>query len=244
MKIGDSHQIASLNTRLLVVLTTQFGACHRFSNRNQLLEPSVKRYWTSSVLAIVLSSSSAAIGENWPQFCGQGSLGVSGEKGLPIRWSSSENVSWKTPLPGPGHSSPIVWGDRIFLTAFQPTMTSRLLSYVSSSRDGKLLTLCLDRKDGKEAGILMCLSAKTGELVYQKRLPATGGYYASPIASEGKIYTLSERGETCVLEEGAEFKILATNEVGERCMASPAVSRDQIFIRSDSTLFGIGTPGL
>jgi outer membrane protein assembly factor BamB len=91
---------------------------------------------------------------------------------------------------------------------------------------------------------MICLSARSGELVYQKRLPASGSYYASPIASEGKIYTLSERGETCVVEEGPEFKILATNAVGERCMASPAVSRGQIFIRSDSSLFCIGASGL
>ena len=47
-----------------------------------------------------------------------------------------------------------------------------------------------------------------------------------------------------MVKEGSEFKVLATNEVGERYMASPAASRGQIFIRSDSTLFGIGAPGL
>ena len=42
--------------------------------------------------------------------------GHSGESGIPIRWTKSENVAWKVPIPGKGHSSPIVWGDRIFLT--------------------------------------------------------------------------------------------------------------------------------
>ena len=143
----------------------------------------MKRYWSASVLAIILSSSSVGRGQNWPQFRGQGSLGLSGEKGLPIRWSSSDNVSWNAPLPGPGHSSPIVWGDRIFLTAFQPTITSRLLSYISSSRDGKLLALCLDRKDGK---ILWerSVPAKAIEQVHSTNSPAT----PTPVTDGRHVY--------------------------------------------------------
>lgn len=53
---------------------------------------------------------------NWPQFRGPGGQGISAETGLPLTWSASENVVWKTPIPGRGHSSPVVWGNRIFLT--------------------------------------------------------------------------------------------------------------------------------
>ena len=52
----------------------------------------------------------------WPQFRGPSGQGVSAEKGFPDDWSPSRNVAWKTPIPGRGHSSPVVWGDRIFLT--------------------------------------------------------------------------------------------------------------------------------
>ena len=52
----------------------------------------------------------------WPQFRGPQGQGVSTEKGLPDEWSSTRNVLWKTAIPGRGHSSPVVWGDRIFLT--------------------------------------------------------------------------------------------------------------------------------
>jgi len=59
----------------------------------------------------------ALAGENeWPQWRGPQGKGVSLEKGLPTEWSSTANVLWKTRIPGKGHSSPIVWGDRIFLT--------------------------------------------------------------------------------------------------------------------------------
>lgn len=58
----------------------------------------------------------AAAQENWPQFRGANSLGVSESSQLPDHWSTTENVAWQTDIPGRGWSSPIVWGDRIFLT--------------------------------------------------------------------------------------------------------------------------------
>ena len=54
--------------------------------------------------------------ENWPQFRGPGVRGVAGDADLPHRWSATDNVAWKTALPGRGWSSPIVWGNRVFLT--------------------------------------------------------------------------------------------------------------------------------
>jgi outer membrane protein assembly factor BamB len=55
--------------------------------------------------------------EHWPQFRGPHAAGVGGNARLPDRWSATENVAWKTDLPGRSWSSPIVWGDRVFLTA-------------------------------------------------------------------------------------------------------------------------------
>ena len=53
---------------------------------------------------------------NWPQWRGTGGSGISTETGVPLEWSESKNIAWKTAIPGRGHSSPIVWGDRVFLT--------------------------------------------------------------------------------------------------------------------------------
>ncbi|HEX8185474.1 MAG TPA: PQQ-binding-like beta-propeller repeat protein, partial [Blastocatellia bacterium] len=55
-------------------------------------------------------------GSNWPQWRGPASQGISEEKGIPVEWSDTKNIAWKTPIAGRGHSSPIVWGNRIFLT--------------------------------------------------------------------------------------------------------------------------------
>ena len=54
---------------------------------------------------------------NWPQWRGPGGLGLSAAKTYPDEWSPTKNIGWKTPVPGRGHSSPVVWGDRVFLTS-------------------------------------------------------------------------------------------------------------------------------
>src|SRR5438552_2911893 len=56
-------------------------------------------------------------GDEWPQFRGPGSAGVTTEKQLPQEWGADKNVQWKAKLAGQGWSSPIVWGDKVFLTA-------------------------------------------------------------------------------------------------------------------------------
>jgi outer membrane protein assembly factor BamB len=68
------------------------------------------------VMSAVLGAAEPKASPHWPQFRGPHGQGVSAEKGLPDDWSATRNVLWKTPIPGRGHSSPVVWGDRIFLT--------------------------------------------------------------------------------------------------------------------------------
>ena len=67
-------------------------------------------------LLIVLGSVSMRA-ENWPHWRGPLATGVSAETGLPDRWSDKENIAWKSPLRGVGISSPVVWGDRVFVTS-------------------------------------------------------------------------------------------------------------------------------
>ncbi|HYE14379.1 MAG TPA: PQQ-binding-like beta-propeller repeat protein [Pyrinomonadaceae bacterium] len=71
-----------------------------------------------ALLAFLLTCAafSAASAGDWPQWRGPGGAGISDEKDLPEEWSDTKNVRWKTPIPGRGHSSPIVWGKRVFLT--------------------------------------------------------------------------------------------------------------------------------
>ena len=91
-----------------------------------------------------------------------------------------------------------------------------------------------------DVGVLTCADAKTGARVWQTRLD--GVFFASPVAADGKIYFASETGETIVVKAGRVPAILARNDLGERLVASPAIARGQIFLRSDARLFTIGPP--
>lgn len=89
-----------------------------------------------------------------------------------------------------------------------------------------------------ESSVVKCLKAATGEVLSRERLG--GRYSASPVWADGRIYFLSEKGETAVVEAGPEFRVLARNRLEEKCCASMAVSQGNIFIRSESNLFCIG----
>lgn len=92
------------------------------------------------MLTCAVSALAVCSAEDWPQFRGPRGDGSSSESfARPLR------QAWKVKLPGPGHSSPIVWGDRIFLTAFEAeTSTLRRLA----GREGRLLVLALNRVNG------------------------------------------------------------------------------------------------
>lgn len=89
-----------------------------------------------------------------------------------------------------------------------------------------------------EIGVVTCAEASTGERVWRHRLG--GIFFASPVAGDGNVYMTSETGETFVLRAGRKPEVLATNDIGERLIASPAISGGRIFLRSDGTLFAIG----
>jgi len=89
-----------------------------------------------------------------------------------------------------------------------------------------------------DAGILSCAEASTGEQIWRQRL--RGVFFASPAAADGKVYFVSETGETIVVRAGREPQVLARNDLGERLIASPAISRGHLFLRSDENLFCIG----
>ena len=89
-----------------------------------------------------------------------------------------------------------------------------------------------------DVGVVTAADAKTGERVWQERVG--GVFSASPVAADGKIYLLSEGGETVVLAAGRTPRILSRNRLDARQLASPAISGGRLFIRSDDMLFAIG----
>jgi outer membrane protein assembly factor BamB len=87
-------------------------------------------------IAVVLSICAATVrGDDWPAWRGPQGTGVCAEKNLPLTWSATDNVVWKVPLPAPGNSTPIVWGDRVFVTGPQEEGRRRTV-------------MCFNRADG------------------------------------------------------------------------------------------------
>jgi len=89
-------------------------------------------------------------------------------------------------------------------------------------------------------GIATCIDAKTGEELWRARLD--GSYSASPIYADGRIYFLSEEGESIVIAPGRQLKLLATNQLDGPTLASMAVSHNSFFIRSATHLYRISNP--
>src|SRR5687768_1876752 len=76
------------------------------------------------ILATAFSSADEAADRNWPQWRGPRATGVGPHADPPAEWSEAKNVSWKVEIPGRGSSSPVVWGDQVFLTTAIPSGTS------------------------------------------------------------------------------------------------------------------------
>ena len=106
-----------------------------------------KARWSACVLLLACVASLPA--DNWPGWRGGDGSGQAAAKQPPLKWSSTDNVRWKTPLPEPGNSSPVVWGQRIFLTqALEKGKRRAVLCFDRAS--GKLLWQRETRFDGTE----------------------------------------------------------------------------------------------
>jgi outer membrane protein assembly factor BamB len=93
-------------------------------------------------------------------------------------------------------------------------------------------------------GILSAYDAPSGERIYQQRVSTeAGGFSASPIAAGDRIYLASEEGDVFVLQAGREFKLLATNRMGEVTMATPAATGNTLIVRTQTQLVGIRAQG-
>src|SRR5437879_1301073 len=87
-----------------------------------------------AAIVCLLLSGVPLVAEEWSRFRGPNGSGVADIKGLPIKWSAGD-FAWTTPLPGRGHSSPVLWGDKIFVTA--------------ADAKGSRIVVCVDAGQGK-----------------------------------------------------------------------------------------------
>jgi len=90
-----------------------------------------------------------------------------------------------------------------------------------------------------DSGIMNCIEAANGNVVYQGKRIENGTYSASPLLADGKIYCISEDGTTTVVRAGPEFEILGVNKLDSFTLASPVAVDNQLFIRTSDHLYCI-----
>jgi len=135
--------------------------------------------------------------------------GASGDISLKEGERGNQHIAWFQPQAGPYNPTPVIYGNNYY-------------------------TL-LDR------GFFTAHDAKTGKEVYGKqRIDSTAGAFtSSPWAYNGKIFCLSEDGDTYVIQAGPEYKLVGKNSLGEMCMATPAIARGSLIIRTAARLYRV-----
>lgn len=198
------------------------------------MSPHTNRLRTGSFVALCsLIVGFSAVGkiqaQDWPQFRGPGAL-ARGTKPLPLTWGDDKNIVWKATLPGPGASSPITLGDRIFITCFT--------GYGTSSREPgdmanlKRHLLALNLADGK----IIWDTPTPADLPEQERIRENHGYSSStPVADSERIYTFY--GKSGVFAFDHNGKQLWKTKVGEKLngwgsATSPILYKDFVLVNA------------
>jgi hypothetical protein len=117
-------------------------------------------------------------------------------------------IAWHQPTAAPYNPSPLVYGDYFYVLF--------------------------------DFGFLSCHDARTGRQIYEKqriRPQGNTAFTASPWAANGKIFALSEDGDTFVFQAGPEYRLLDTSSLDEMCMATPAAAGGRLLIRTLSSLY-------
>jgi outer membrane protein assembly factor BamB len=118
---------------------------------------------------LLTTTAGAFTGPGWPQWRGPSGQGISNEKNLPEEWTTTKNIKWKAAIPGRGHSSPIVWGDRIFLTtAIEGEIVPGHKAIIHYDEGKEFLHPDSVGADHKHQFRVLCIDRKTGKIVWDQ----------------------------------------------------------------------------
>ncbi len=192
---------------------------HRHIMRYSILPSLIASIVIGLLATICLAGAGAKLpASNWPGWRGDGS-GISSEKGLSVYWSRKDNIAWRVALPDEGNSSPIVWGEKLFL---------------SGATEG-----------GKRRWVL-CLSARTGKQLWKtdiapsretKTYPITGFAASTPVTDGKRVYAFFDSPGLVALNV-SDGKIIWTRDFGpQKAMyntaASPVLYKNLVIISLD-----------
>jgi outer membrane protein assembly factor BamB len=203
-----------------------------------------KRVLAIGAVLVGLMGPSLFAQDIWPQFRGTGSRGISDAHDLPEIWSKTENVTWAAKIPGRGWSSPVVWGDRIFLTS-----AVKLKGEAEAVKPG--LYFGGERPTPKDPYryVVLCLDFNTGKIVWEKTAfegaPKYGFHLKNTMASETPVtdgrFLYAYFGNIGVYAYDLEGNQKWSRELGAYPMAnnwgtaaSPALDEGRLFIVDDN----------
>jgi outer membrane protein assembly factor BamB len=205
----------------------------RYSSR---LDRSARISALTAILSLLASAYAAAAepeagrgAASWPQFRGPHGLATSNDVGLPTTWSAEENILWKTELPGAGTSSPIVTGDRIYLTAYSGYNVPGKEAGDAQELKLHLIALTLD-------GEIRWTRDVAPKLPEQDRIREEHGYASStPAADKDRVYVFF--GKTGALAFDHDGKQLWHTHVGDQLngwgsATSPVLYKDLVIINA------------
>lgn len=169
---------------------------------------------TTTVSMVGVSAEAASY---WPRWRGPSGQGLATDSGYPDRWSSTENVLWRTTVPGRGHSSPVIWKDRVFLT--------------TARGDGRVSMLAFNRADGKLLWEAVNPD-RTAESLHQKNSPAS----ATPTTDGVRVYaSFGNKGLMAVDFDGklVWHRSLGTFNNYHGTAGSPLLYKDKLILFED-----------
>ena len=195
-----------------------------------------KRYFQMmAAVSLVLWSSN--LHADWTRFRGPNGAGVSTEKGpLPIHWNGTRNLQWKIPLPGPGSSSPIVVGDKVFVTYWS--------GYGMDRRNpGELKQLrrhliCIDRRTGKTLWS-KAIEARLPEIRYGRRIAEHGYASHTPVSDGEHVYAFfGKSGVFCFDMDGKQVWQrhvgMESDPVGRGSASSPIIYKHLLIVTASA----------
>jgi outer membrane protein assembly factor BamB len=196
------------------------------------------------ILVLLVIASSAMSADNWPQFRGSASLGIDDGNKIPDRWSATKNVAWKSDLPGRGWSSPIVWGDRVFLTTVVNQGTSEAPKkglYFGGNRPKppesfhEWRVLCLDLTSGKFLWNRQIHTGKPESSIHLKNsfaseTPVTDGEHVYCYFGNVGIFCLDFEGKLLWSRKLKSHK----TRFGWGTAASPVLHKDRLYLINDN----------
>lgn len=166
---------------------------------------------TSTLITVSLTSLEA---EDWPRFRGPTGQGNSSETAIPLTWSNTENVAWKTPIPGDGWSSPIIYGNHVFVT--------------STTDEGRSChVICVDRRSGtilwNTPVFKQSVRKKRNENSHATPTPTTDGRFVYAVFSSGRIAAVDFKGDVAWTNDEVKF-------YGHHGLASSPILYDDLVI--------------